>query len=120
MWDLPGPGLEPVSPALAGGFLTTEPPGKPYLFICYLTMWVSFFVMFGSFAYFFYWVVYIFLAFSLFLKIYFLNLLNLFLAVLGLRCCAQAFYSCGEQGLFFIVVHGLLIAVGFLVAEHGL
>ena len=29
MWDLPGPGLEPVSPALAGRFLTTEPPGKP-------------------------------------------------------------------------------------------
>ena len=28
MWDLPGPGLEPVSPALAGGFLTTEPQGK--------------------------------------------------------------------------------------------
>ena len=28
MWDLPRPGLEPVSPALAGGFLTTEPPGK--------------------------------------------------------------------------------------------
>ena len=37
MWDLPGPGLEPVSPALAGGFLTTAPPGKPtdaYLNIC--------------------------------------------------------------------------------------
>ena len=29
MWDLPRPGLEPVSPALAGGFLTTVPPGKP-------------------------------------------------------------------------------------------
>ena len=29
MWDLPRPGLEPVSPALAGGFLTTAPPGKP-------------------------------------------------------------------------------------------
>ena len=28
MWDLPGPGLEPVSPALTGGFLTTAPPGK--------------------------------------------------------------------------------------------
>ena len=28
MWDLPGPGLEPVSPALAGGFLTTVPLGK--------------------------------------------------------------------------------------------
>ena len=27
-WDLPGPGLEPGSPALAGGFLTTAPPGK--------------------------------------------------------------------------------------------
>ena len=28
MWDLPGPGLEPVFPALAGRFLTTAPPGK--------------------------------------------------------------------------------------------
>ena len=33
-WDLPGPGLEPVFPALAGGFLTTEPPGKPWTFVC--------------------------------------------------------------------------------------
>ena len=34
MWDLPRPGLKPVSPALAGGFSTTAPPGKPgsYLF----------------------------------------------------------------------------------------
>ena len=29
MWDLPGPGLEPVSSAMAGGFLTTALPGKP-------------------------------------------------------------------------------------------
>ena len=29
MWDLPGLGLEHVSPALAGRFLTTAPPGKP-------------------------------------------------------------------------------------------
>ena len=28
MWDPPGPGHEPVSPALAGGFPTTAPPGK--------------------------------------------------------------------------------------------
>ena len=28
MWDLPGPGMEPVSPALAGGVLTTAPPRK--------------------------------------------------------------------------------------------
>ena len=29
MWDLPDPGIEPVSPALAGGFFTIEPLGKP-------------------------------------------------------------------------------------------
>ena len=26
--DLPNPGIKPVSPALAGEFFTTEPPGK--------------------------------------------------------------------------------------------
>ena len=31
MWDLPRPGLEPVSPALAGRLSTTAPPGKPLL-----------------------------------------------------------------------------------------
>ena len=31
MWDPPRPGLEPVSPALAGRFSTTAPPGKPLL-----------------------------------------------------------------------------------------
>ena len=41
MWDLPRPGLEPVSPAPAGRFPTTAPPGKPcgqcfYLWIKYL------------------------------------------------------------------------------------
>ena len=30
MWDPPRPGLEPVSPALAGRFSTTAPPGKPW------------------------------------------------------------------------------------------
>ena len=33
MWDLPRPGLEPVSPALAGRFSTTAPPGKPTTFV---------------------------------------------------------------------------------------
>jgi len=28
MWDSPGTGIESVSPALAGGFFTTEPAGK--------------------------------------------------------------------------------------------
>ena len=36
MWDLPRPGLKPVSPALAGRFLTTPPPGKSH-YICYLS-----------------------------------------------------------------------------------
>ena len=27
--DLPNPGIEPRSPALAGRFFTTAPPGKP-------------------------------------------------------------------------------------------
>ena len=44
----------------------------------------------------------------------------LFLAVLGLRCCAQAFSSCGERGLLFLVLWGLLIAVASLVVEHRL
>ena len=29
MWDLPGSGIKLVSPALVGGFFTTEPPRKP-------------------------------------------------------------------------------------------
>ena len=29
MWDLPGLGHEPMSPASAGGLSTTAPPGKP-------------------------------------------------------------------------------------------
>ena len=33
MWDLPRPGLEPVSPALAGRLSTTVPPGKPQEFL---------------------------------------------------------------------------------------
>ena len=31
--DLPDPGMESASPALAGGFFTTEPPEKPHCFL---------------------------------------------------------------------------------------
>ena len=31
MWDHPTPGIEPMSLALQGGFLTTGPPGKSYV-----------------------------------------------------------------------------------------
>ena len=43
----------------------------------------------------------------------------LFMAELGLCCCTWAFSSCGERGLLFLTVSGLLIAVASLV-EHGL
>ena len=31
MWDLPGPGITQMFPALAGRLFTTEPPGKLHL-----------------------------------------------------------------------------------------
>ena len=57
-----------------------------------------------------------FLSFFLFLILF----IYLFLAALGLRCCARAFSSCGEQGLLFVAVCRLLIVVASLVADHGL
>ena len=50
----------------------------------------------------------------------FILFIYLFLAVLGLRCCVPAFSSCGEWGLLFVAVRGLLIVVASLVVEHGL
>ena len=55
--------------------------------------------------------------------------LNVFLVVLGLCCCSQAFSGCSKQGLLsgygaqasLVAVSGLLfIAVVSLVAEHRL
>ena len=59
------------------------------------------------------------ISFTFFLSFFFF-LINLFLATLGLCCCAQAFSSCGERGLLFVAVRGLLIVVASLVAEHRL
>ena len=65
-----------------------------------------------------------FVLFHLYILLFFFFLINLliylFLALLGLRCCVQAFSSCSERGLLFVAVHGLLIAVASLVAEHRL
>ena len=41
--DLPDSRMEPVSPALAGGFFTTEPPGKPIYFIYIYAKFAIFF-----------------------------------------------------------------------------
>ena len=46
MWDLPGPGLKPVSPALAGRFSTAAPPGKPENFR--LWKWHNHICVFGG------------------------------------------------------------------------
>ena len=57
---------------------------------------------------------------SEFIYLFIYKFIYLFLAVLGLCCCAWSFSSCGEQGLLFIVVRGLLIVVASLVAERRL
>ena len=50
---------------------------------------------------------------------FFFNKFIYLLAALGLHCCTWAFSSCSEWGLLFVAVHGLLIEVASLVAEHG-
>ena len=40
-----------------------------------------------------------------------------YLAVLCVCYCAQAFSSCGEQGLLFVAVHGLLIVMACCRAQ---
>ena len=62
----------------------------------------------------------VYLSVYLFIYLYIYLLICLFLAALGLRCCMQAFSSCGEWGLLFVVVRGLLIVVASLVVAHGL
>ena len=39
IWNLPGPGIKPVSLALQGGFLATGPPGKPLLCFPFKAVW---------------------------------------------------------------------------------
>ena len=70
-----------------------------------------------SVFFFFFWLSF---PFSFFLKGLFKIFIYLFLAALGLRYCAPAFSSCSKRGLFFVAVHGVLIAVASLVAEQGL
>ena len=55
-----------------------------------------------------------------YITIFFFFFKEIYLSVLGLRCCTRAFSSCGGRGLLFVVVHGPLIVVASLVAEHGL
>ena len=63
---------------------------------------------------------YLFFLISFFIINLFLLFIYLFLAALGLCCCAWVFSSCGEWGLLLVVLCRLLIVVACLVAEHGL
>ena len=51
-----------------------------------------------------------------FLSVYY----HAFWAVLGLCCCAWAFSSCGEQGLLFAALGGLLVVVLLLLQSVAL
>ena len=63
---------------------------------------------------------YLSLFFFFFFKEFIYYLFIYLLAALGLRCCAWAFSRCGGQGLPFIAVRRLLIAVASLAVEHRL
>ena len=71
---------------------------------------------------FFFFLIYEQISWPSFLKkiIYLFIYLCIFLAVLGLRFCARAFSSCGEQGPLLITVRGRLTIAASLVAEPRL
>ena len=58
MWDLPRPGLKPVSPALSGRFSTTAPPGKPPKF----TRFLQFIIIFKIYLSIYFWLHWVFIA----------------------------------------------------------
>ena len=50
-----------------------------------------------------------------------LSCLNFFFGCIGSSLLGTGFFSsCGEQGLLFVAVRSLLIALASLVVEHGL
>ena len=117
MWDLPGPGIEPVSSALAGGFLTTAPPGKSYMVFLMRNYFYDLIGLQGNPVR---------LGIEVnnptFYKFY------LFLAVLGLRCSARAshcggFCCCGARALdaqASVVAARGLSSCGSWALEHRL
>ena len=44
----------------------------------------------------------------------------LFLAVLGLQCCAWTFSSCHNRGYSLVAAHRLLTVAASLIVTHGL
>ena len=105
MWDLPRPGLKPMSPALTGRFSTTAPPGKPLLLVFYLSIGSLF--LLSSFPVFFFVLVFWGVFFEYFLVFRFISVLDLLpihlcfifsgcsrvvvLTVSGLRTCLDSY-----------------------------
>ena len=83
----------------------------PFFFFFFLKGWLSFKATSAQAVSFRFWFFYEFI----FLLFYYL-----FLAVLGLCCCARGFSSCGERGLLFLAMRGPPIVVGSVIVEHGL
>ena len=94
----------PLSLSFFSSFSSFLPPSLPSFLPLSLSFFPSFFLSLADSSFFLFYFIFIYL----------------FLAALGLRCCVQAFSSCGEWGLLFVAVRGLLIAVASLVEEHGL
>ena len=73
MWDLPRPGLEPVTPALAGGFSTTAPPGKPqhyYFKMCNIMIWYIYIYIYIHIYIYMYMCIYIYIHIYIYTYIY--------------------------------------------------
>lgn len=62
----------------------------------------------------------LFLYHSELIGILFSNLKKIFMAVLGLHCCAGAFSSCSKSGLLSVAVRMLLFVMASLIPERGL
>ena len=91
-----------MAPALAGGLLTTAPPGKPVLLFFIVSLFrislISVLMCTASFFLF----------------------LGFFLVCVGSSLLLVAFSKCSKRGLLFLAVLKLLIVVASLVAEHKL
>ena len=62
MWDLPRPGLKPVSPALAGGFLTTVPPGMSSIFFVFLNVIIYLSIYLSIYLFIYLWLCWVFVS----------------------------------------------------------
>lgn len=92
----------PSIPTLALRAETCPVEGEQPLNACSFTVALEFCMMFRTMVFFFFpnALVRVSVLFFFFLRLLFFSLyLFICLAVLGLRCCAQAFSSCGDQGL---------------------